>query len=306
MVKLNNVKGLVSPSTTKDKTNTETNTPDKPVAETEAAASTKERSSIEAISECYRQECLRVEIATITQSPEYQVRLKTDQVTVNRYAEVIKAGTVMPPVKLARVKARSQGDLKVGNATPMLVLFDGFHRVAAHVKLGLAFVEATVEDMDPELARWKAAEANMSHGLSLGNKEIREAFRRFIKAKQHVLGRDGRGKQRLMSYRDMSKHIHGKQHTTIRNWMKQDFPNVYAQIGDKVEDVDWSTKGKAVAEVIEEQDKANNPVAMLEAAFKAYQATTDAQVRGQAVYLAEQIVEQMKKAGGWEDMTPEF
>jgi hypothetical protein len=282
MVKLNNVKGLVSPSTTKDKTYTETNAPDKPVAETVAAPTT---------------EVIRVEIATITQSPEYQVRQKADQPTVNRYAEVIKAGTAMPPVKLARVK--------VGNAKPMLILVDGFHRVAAHEKLGLAFVEAIVEDMEPELAKWKAAEANMTHGLPLGNKEIREAFRRFIKAKQHVLGKAGRGKQRLMSYREMSPII-GKPHTTIRNWMRQDFPKVYAQIGDKVEDVDWSGKGKSVADVNEEQDNSNNPVAILEAAFKAYQATTDAELRGQAVYLAEQMVEQMKKAGGWVDMTPEF
>ncbi|MGJ0510456.1 MAG: ParB/RepB/Spo0J family partition protein [Methylocystis sp.] len=297
MVKLNNVKRVVARTDTseyeaKPASNSAANTyttPNAPADKTDT------------------NEVITVEIATITQSPEYQVRQKTDQATVNRYAETIKAGVVMPPVRLARVKVDNANGRSPSK--PMLVLIDGFHRLAAYQKLGLVEIQATVEDLEPELARWKAAEANMSHGLQATKIELKEAFRRFVEAKQNVLGKDRQGKTRYMSYRDMGTKL-AINYGTLRNWMKTEFPKIYSAMGDKVEDVDWSAKAKPVAnagvdEVSEGKDEAD-PVAMLEAAFKAYQATTDTQVRGQAVYLVKQIAEQMEKAGGWVDMTPEF
>lgn len=235
-----------------------------------------------------------VELSTITKAPEFQVRMKTDTATINRYAEIIKAGGEFPPVRLARVRVNKDV------AEPVLVPVDGFHRIAAHEKLGLAYIEATIEDMDPVLAQWKAAEANISHGLPLSSKEVREAFRRFIRAEQHVEGRYRSGKMKLMSYRKIGAKI-GKSYGTIRNWMREDFPKIYAQMGGE----EWTgDKPKVSDELNEGKDKAD-PVSLLQAAFEAYRTITDPQVRGEAVYLVEQIAEQMKKAGGWVDMTPE-
>jgi hypothetical protein len=241
------------------------------------------------------QETVRIELVTITKAPEFQVRRKTDPVTVNRYAEVIKAGGEFPPVRLARVRVNQDA------TEPVLVPVDGFHRIAAHEKLGLAYIEATIADMDPVLAQWKAAEANMSHGLPLSSKEVREAFRRFIRAKQHVKGNKRNGKPDLMSYREIGAKI-GKSYGTIRVWMKQDYPKIYTQMGGD----DWTGgKPKVSDELNEGKDKVD-PVRLLQAAFEAYRTTTDPKVRGEAVYLAKQIVEQMERAGGWEDMTPDF
>jgi uncharacterized ParB-like nuclease family protein len=235
-----------------------------------------------------------IELATITKAPEFQVRKKTDTSTVNRYAEVIKAGGELPPVRLAKVKLSENSD-------PLLVPVDGFHRIAAHEKLGLACIEATIADMDPVLAQWKAAEANMSHGLPLSSKEVREAFRRFIRAKQHVLGKPVHGKPRVMSYREIGARI-GKPQTSIRNWMAKDFPKLFAQMGGHEFTGD---KAKAGEEADAALDKAD-PLRLLEAALEAYRTTTDAQRRGEAIYLAERVVKQMRDAGGWVDMSPDF
>jgi hypothetical protein len=243
----------------------------------------------------------KVELATITKSPEFQVRRKTDTATVNRYAEVIKAGGEFPPVRLARVRVNKDV------TDPVLVPVDGFHRIAAHEKLGLAYIEASIEDMDPVLAQWKAAEANMSHGLPLSSKEVREAFRRFIRAKQHVLAGNRIGKPKLMSYRDIGAKI-GKPQTTIRNWMAKDFPKLFAQMGGHEFAGSFADAQGGKAKAGEEADTVDraDPLSLLEAALEAYRTTTDAQRRGEAIYLAERVVKQMKDAGGWVDMSPDF
>lgn len=240
---------------------------------------------------------IEVQIATIAKALEYQVRAKTDQATVSRYAEVIKAGVDMPPVKLARVKVSEK-------ATPLLVIVDGWHRVGAHEKLGRVTIQATIEDMDPAAAKWEAGKANMGHGLPLSRQERKEVFRRFVKAKQNVLGKHRNGRTKYLSYREMETKL-GINYGTLRHWMKTEFPKIYAEMGDKVPNGDWTKKAKEASEVSISSDKAC-PVAKLKEALEIYQATTDARLRGEAVILARQIVEQMEKAGGWEYEAPDF
>jgi len=69
-------------------------------------------------------------------------------------------------------------------------------------------------------ARWYAAKANTEHGLQLKTKELREVFRAFIETERHLQG------QKLMPYREIAKRI-GKGFSTIRNWMKADYPRLF-------------------------------------------------------------------------------
>lgn len=150
---------------------------------------------------------VRINLLQLTVSEDFQIRRKLDPRTIQRYANAIKSGREMPPVRVAVV-----------DGVPILV--DGFHRVAAHELLGAAAVEAELIEATHQQAQWMAASANLEHGLPLKPREIREVFRVFIRTGQH---RKGRGK--LKSYREIGKEL-GCAYTTIRNWMMSDFPGL--------------------------------------------------------------------------------
>jgi hypothetical protein len=65
----------------------------------------------------------------------------------------------------------------------------------------------------------------MQHGLSLTRKEKREAFKAFVRARQHVTG------ARFRTYEEIAvacPNCGGA--STMHRWMKEDFPKVAAQI----------------------------------------------------------------------------
>jgi hypothetical protein len=115
-----------------------------------------------------------VPIARLIVDPTLQVRKQLNRETVRRYAEVLSQSENpewrFPPVEVAIV----------GGAW---YLTDGFHRIEAARVAGLAEIGAEARPAASiEEARWRAAVANLRHGLPLRKAEVREAFRRFVRA----------------------------------------------------------------------------------------------------------------------------
>lgn len=217
-----------------------------------------------------------VEISQLALDPEFQMRRKLDAGTVKKYENVYKSGKQMPPVKVARVAG-------------VLILVDGWHRVEALTRLGVPRVDAEVTETTREQALWMAARANLEHGLPLKTKELREVFRTFIKAKQHMLPRG-----RLKSYRDIGTEL-GKPQSTIYAWMKKDFPNIAAKMAGEE-----AFKGAGGL-----QDAATGPSPLepamdaLKALLKAFQGTSDPEHRGAILKAARQVVGEMEASQNW-------
>lgn len=149
-----------------------------------------------------------------------QVRKKLDIGAVRRYADMTKAGSAPPPIKVGRVGG-------------VLYLVDGWHRLeAGAIQTQQLFtnepeVRALVAEMTEEQARWEAAKANLGHGVPLKPREYRTVFRAFIRAKKHH-----KEKKRYMSYREMAAALGvGVGHTTLRNWTMKDFPRLAHALG---------------------------------------------------------------------------
>lgn len=133
--------------------------------------------------------------------------------TIQRYTNTVKAKgiEVFPPITLAHIE-----DMGV-------LLVDGWHRYEAHKGANKDKILATVQTMTLEGAQWQAAKANQNHGRPIVSKDYRETFRRYIVAKAYL---DESGKPK--SYRKMAEDLgHIKAHTTIRNWVREDFPKLY-------------------------------------------------------------------------------
>ena len=133
-----------------------------------------------------------------------------DPRTVKRYEDAMRMGQEFPAVQAFSVDG-------------VLYLVDGFHRYAAAKLSGtLDRLEVVVSGHGTwDEARWCAFEANRRHGLPLKTKDLRVGFQAYVRAHRH---RDKRG--RLKSYREMAKDM-GVGHTTLRGWLKADFPSVF-------------------------------------------------------------------------------
>jgi hypothetical protein len=154
-----------------------------------------------------------------------QIRDRVDPATANRYANVLKSGKDMPPIKVGIVKG-----------VPYLI--DGWHRLEAMRLLGWAEAEALVIDTNRSNARWLAASANLEHGKPLKTREIKEVFRAFVKANKH---RKSSGQ--LLSYRDIGAVI-GVSYGTIRNWMIKHFPTTAKEYsGESPDEEDFHGEG---------------------------------------------------------------
>jgi hypothetical protein len=141
-----------------------------------------------------------------------------DWFTAEQYAGGYAAGDRFPPVLLARWK-------------DALVLVDGWHRMKGAEIAGKEEIAAKVVAVSSlEELLWLTAEANLTHGKRLYGREHREVFRRYIRAGRHQV-KPGR-RSRLKSYRDIAKDLHGiRRHTTIQNWMQNDFPQIAGRMG---------------------------------------------------------------------------
>lgn len=149
----------------------------------------------------------RVPIHDILRDDSLQVRARVEPRVIRQYSEAMQAGAEFPPVTLAHIDGS-------------LYLVDGWHRVAAALSNNQYLILAAVSEMTFDEARWYAAKANTEHGLPLKAKELREVFRAFIETNRHMQG------QMLMPYWEIAKRI-GKGFSTIRNWMKADYPRLF-------------------------------------------------------------------------------
>lgn len=149
----------------------------------------------------------RVALQDILKDDALQVRTRVEPRVVRQYSDAMQAGAEFPAITLARINGS-------------LYLVDGWHRVEAAIAISRSVIWANVSEMSFDEARWQAAKANTQHGLPLKTKEFREVFRAFIESEQYRQGR------KLMPYREIAGHI-GKPFSTIRNWMKADYPRLF-------------------------------------------------------------------------------
>jgi hypothetical protein len=163
-----------------------------------------------------------VPLQAITKLADLQVRHRLDPAAIKRYGDMTRNGSTPPPIKVARTPSGA------------LFLVDGWHRLeAGALETRPSFevhgdeVWAEVAELSEAQARWEAARANLGHGVPLKTREMRNVFQAFVKAGQHKQGPRGA----LMSYREMSKHIAGVSHTTLRNWTAADFTSLFHAMG---------------------------------------------------------------------------
>lgn len=219
-----------------------------------------------------------VHISRIRRDWKYQVRRKVDAAQVEKLVGIYLSGREVQPIKVALVKGQ-----------PILV--DGWHRVAALEKIGRDTAEAVVVEANEREAMWLAAAANLGHGLPLKNSELRQVFRAYVKARKHVAG-----KGKLKSYREIAPDI-GKPVTTIYNWMQADFPHIAAKMAGEV---NFKGKGGLVDQPAAPPPSVQNTQVALEAALEAFKGVQCPTARGGLIAFAEQVAEEMRKAGEWE------
>jgi hypothetical protein len=109
-----------------------------------------------------------LEIAKINRAGGTQVRVAIDQATVDRYAEALSADG-----KVDAIEIFFDGK----DHWP----WDGFHRIAAAEKLGLATISAIVRPGSRKDAVWKALSANRKHGKQMTNADKTNAIRLALK-----------------------------------------------------------------------------------------------------------------------------
>lgn len=154
----------------------------------------------------------RVKLDDLLLDRVYQVRAKLDKATVARYADLMRSGGELPPIKVMVVEG-----------APTLV--DGWHRVAAAREIGEIEVVAEITEGTEADLIWAAAEANTAHGLPLKKAELRAVLRAYVTTDRHL----GRGR-RPKPAREIAREIGGVGHKTVLAWLKADFPHVHRAI----------------------------------------------------------------------------
>jgi hypothetical protein len=93
-----------------------------------------------------------------------QVRVKIDTKIVDEYAEAIESGQIFPPLTVFAPKNSQR-----------YILADGFHRLAAAVKLGRKVIGVDVKEGGVHEALHFALSANSAHGIRRSNDDKRNA-----------------------------------------------------------------------------------------------------------------------------------
>jgi hypothetical protein len=225
-----------------------------------------------------------VAIGDLLRDPRFQVRQRLDLAMVDRYARVIASGVIMPPIVVAMVAG-----------VPVVV--DGWHRVSAHERLGIGTIEARFVEATVSEARWLAAHANITHGLPLKPREVRTAFKAFIRARRHLGPVNRKGTARsIYSYRDIAREMGGLvSHHTIRNWMIRDFPKIASCMGGEAAP---SAEPPGPDDPQEGFVKAAQDA--LATALAASRGVIDPERRGQLVQEADRTAKAIREAGPWQ------
>lgn len=139
-----------------------------------------------------------------------------------------------------------------------------------------------------------AATANTRHGLPLTNQEQRQVFRTYIRTKQHLQGR------RRKSYREMQDDLQ-KPHTTLRNWMAQDFPGLFRAMGGGSREAEGGLPDRPLSPPADARDALN----ALESVRLAYQQTECLEAR-KAIQERLQEYAQAIVGDGWRETISDF
>ena len=228
-----------------------------------------------------------VQVQSILRDPRFQTRKKLDPGTIGRYAKAYASGIEMPPVEV----------VWINNS---MVLISGWHRLAALDKIGEEWVDATILDITEREAYWISAQANLTHGLPLKTSEFRVVFRKYIRARKHI-NTDGS----YRSYREIALDLGGmKAYTTIRNWMRKDFPKIFAKYSGEDEP-------RPIGGLRDPEDGPSPMEAArqsINAMLAAYGTLTCPVDRSEVLSLLQEAKEQMEAGGTWEpvDYHPEF
>ncbi len=104
----------------------------------------------------------RIAIAKIAVDHDIQARVALDEGTIDEYADFYRAGDTLPPVKVFHDGQKHW-------------LADGFHRIEAAKRAGLAEIDADVQSGTRRQAVLHSAAANARHGLRRTNADKRRA-----------------------------------------------------------------------------------------------------------------------------------
>lgn len=109
-----------------------------------------------------------------------QTRIRLDERTVSRYAKVLREGGQLPPISVAIVDGKPY-------------VFDGFHRVEAHLAVGRILIRICARDGTMADAEMWAGCSNHLHGLPLSGKAVARARQLalggYIRGRRHHKGR---------------------------------------------------------------------------------------------------------------------
>ncbi|NGM20409.1 ParB N-terminal domain-containing protein [Roseomonas stagni] len=225
---------------------------------------------------------IKLDIADLHRDPRNQIRHGTNRAVVDRYATALRAGVELPPVRVAMIEG-----------VPTLV--DGWHRVAAHQAIGATSVPAVIVQATAREARWLAAEANLAHGLPLKPREVRDAFRAFIRARKHRTAASARQPSGRLSYRDIAKALGGLvTHQTVSNWMHKDFPDIALEYGGEV-----GTPAEAPSPDDPEAAFASAAHDAIRQAVAAARGVHDPDRRGAIIEAAEAALRELHEAAPW-------
>lgn len=127
---------------------------------------------------------MRILIEDIETDGGTQARVELSQKAVNDYAELMKEGTIFPPVD-------------VFHDGSQYWLADGFHRLFAWRSIGSVDIEANVHKGTVRDAKWFAFQANKDRGLSLTPADRRNIVEKLLKDEEW-------GKK---SYSEIARHV---------------------------------------------------------------------------------------------------
>jgi ParB-like chromosome segregation protein Spo0J len=105
----------------------------------------------------------KMPLSGVTLDKELQPRAKIDGPTVDRYAEMLLDGVVMPPVVVVYDGEK-------------FWLADGFHRVYGHEKAGLREIEAEIHYGSKLDAIRISLKANAEHGRPRSDRDLQDAY----------------------------------------------------------------------------------------------------------------------------------
>lgn len=227
-----------------------------------------------------------IEISALVREDKYQIRDRLDHLAVGRYFNSYRNGVQLPPVQVAQVGNRA------------LILVDGYHRVLALEQLGRFTVEAVIIPTEERKARWLAAQANLTHGVPLKNKERRAAFRAYIRAGEH---KDGKGGYK--SYRTIAGELGFLSLGGVYKRMGKDFPSVARKMKGEV-----PLKGKGDPDrhhIDPQQELAAIAWGHLTDARAALEGFTDPTERGEFIFKLEGMLQELR-AGKFQPFVSDF